>query len=227
MTDQLDPLTQLLSQTLAQVPVADRNRVLGALVAAHWQPAPWSNMAPQIIDTAKADVGVGLVPYYVEPGSEAQVVLMKAAGLDKYQITGGFMNLAAGGDVSAIAVAVRETGEELVGANGRPLLKPATIIKRLEGQLPLDFNIIAVRGQPRVVASYGLPLVPQELRQIARYALDLQQMPGLSAALRKATHDEIDGVAVFNLSTVLATPSLLRHPDQATLFRRLQSKLTP
>lgn len=220
-----DPLANLSAQ-LAALPADQVNGVLAQLVQQHWRRVPWSNMEPQIIDTAKADVGIGLAIYHQPTKGPVQVVLMKAAGQDKYQIVGGFMNLAKGGDASPQLAGERETGEELVNLSGKPLLPPMMIRHRLAGKLPLDFNAISVRGQPRVVASYCLRLVEPEMKIITEQIKRLEQEPGAAAAMAKATNNELDGIKIFTLDEVLARSDyILRHADQASLFKRLHDKL--
>jgi hypothetical protein len=213
-----------LHRTLAALDTKEINSVLSALVATHWQRQPWSNIDPQVIDTAKADVGVGLALFYPKGGA-ADVVLMKAAGQGSYQIAGGFMNLAAAGDASPQAAAAREAVEELIYPDGTPLLKAQSITGFLQTELPLDFNLISVRGQRRVVASYAFQLTSLEFSHIRDYASDLRNKPDMACALRDATKGEIDGIGIFPLTEVYAGRVPLRHPDQASLFKRLLLKL--
>ncbi len=209
---------------LQQVDARERNQVLAQLVRDHWQSQPWSNTDPQIIDTAKADVGVGLALFY-QKGKETDVVLMKAAGLGAYQIVGGFMNLAASGDASPQAAAAREVTEELIYPDGTPVLSAQTVEGFLQTELPLDFNVISVRGQRRFVTSYAFQLTSLEYGQLRDYASDLRNKPELACALARATNNEIDGIGIFPLTEVYAGRVPLRHPDQASLFKRLLLKL--
>jgi len=210
---------------LAALSADERKAKLTGLVSAHWPRSPWSNMPPQVIDTAKADVGVGLALYYPVPRDDVQVLMLKAKGQEKYQIPGGFMNLAADGDATPQAAGAREAGEELVYADGTPVLSPAKIARRLQGKMPLDFNKISVRGAPRIVTSFDCRLHKREYEKVTKYSEALMGSAALSSQLAAATHGEIDGVAFIPLSTLRENHRLLRHPDQATLFEKLAKKL--
>lgn len=214
---QLDEIFALL----ASVPAEKRNDFLSALVAEAWQPSPWSNMAPAVIDTARADVGVGVALYYATARQDVQVILMKAAGQEKYQIPGGFVNLTAAGDVTLALATVRETNEELVWRRGEPVLDFTRMAARLKDAVPLDAKKIVVRGVPRIVMSYPLPVRRGEFETVRDYAAALQADESLRSNLAAATNNEVDGIGIFPLPYLLQHPELLRHPDQASLFVRL------
>ena len=214
-----------MSQHDSRTSTAQRKARLNAVVGQHWPRSPWSNIDPQVIDTAKADVGVGLALYYRPNGEAPLVVLMKAAGQDKYQIPGGFMDLSPTGDATPQLAVARETVEELVYPDGSPVLPFTTLAKRLASRAPLDFNKISVGGQPRIVSGFACPLTAREFARISAYNHQLQHDPNLGQQMRERTKGEIDGIGIFPLAHIQANPALLRHGDQASLFAKLGRRL--
>lgn len=210
-----------MAQNDSRSAAAQRKARLNATVTRHWPRSSWSNIDPQVIDTAKADVGVGLALYYRPKGEAPLVVLMKAAGQDKYQIPGGFMDLSPTGDTTPQLAVARETVEELVYPDGSPVLPFATLAKRLASRAPLDFNKISVGGQPRIVSGFACPLTAREFAKISAYNQQLQHNPDLRQQMCTHTKGEIDGIGVFPLAHIQANPALLRHIDQASLFAKL------
>jgi nucleoside-diphosphate-sugar epimerase len=190
----------------------------GAFVAAHAQ------------DTSRRDPATGRM-------GEPVVVMIErsekdASGEPKVGLLGGFTNLdyvvkngvkdTSRGEQPNEG-ALREFGEELIGADGKPVVTPD--IARLT---PLISGIDYRRKISPACAytGFGLELTPEELETIKTHAQRMHDDPTYTDAVSKASGGEVTKVMVKPLSEAIAMPrEQFTHPHEFDAIVKLAEQL--
>lgn len=233
----LSAAVQNLQDAFSQSTPDEIRDALRGLVAGHYPTVPWANKVPSIQDTAQADVGVGVVMYYQHPDGDLRLVMMEPNGPNegKIQIPGGFKSFATteterdpetalvndlGVEIEPeqqLDAVIREIGEELRGEEG-PFFEELDKDRFIK----LDQKTIWPGGAAREVNGYGYELNAQEYGYLE--SLEHQQKLG-QRVIFSEPDEELKAFHIVKARDVFDDPSVLAHPDQLSLFERLQGYL--
>lgn len=224
----VDDFSQRAIEALEAAGATSDEQALQVLVAEFHKAVPWATQVPQIIDTARADMGVGIAIYYKHPEEGLLFLMLEPNGPNegKLQIGGGFMGLSTEvverdpetGKVTKVGddepeqqrdALVREvTREELVGKNG-----PLFVFDK-DRPFKIDQKNISVRGVPRSVNGYALKLTGGEF-------LALRNVLETPEGVIHSHNDEIKAARFVPAAEIFADPEILAHQDQLTLLERV------
>ncbi len=205
-----------ITKLIAENPdIATENDALKYIVGELYSPVPWSNITPRIQDTEQANGGVG-VALYTWINKEAMCLMVvprnSTKEAPKYQIPGGFIDFTK--QESLVEGCVREVSEEM------RLPEPiGELVKNIDTNrfFPLDNLMVYINKQARYLNSFGMLLQKSEVDNIFALANNATEAEFLAA-----TNNEIKGIALVPLKEILATPEILGHADQLSLFKKLE-----
>jgi hypothetical protein len=235
--EQRTVLARVMSELMISFPDLDFKKIVAGPLAefAYGTLPSYSNLTVhKVTNVATAMVGSGVVCYANDPLTRQPLVMIikrgdkGPEGEDRFGITGGFTTIDWSVDIKGeqpTEGAVRELREEIVDADGRPILDidPARLCIVETG---IDYRAARRGGLPTQYNGHVIELTPSELARVRQHInkldhdLDYQQAVGIQSK------GEVAGVLLIPLADAIAIDLChFTHPHEVNLFKHLQGML--